>query len=51
MVMKYTQIDSQEPKESITIRFIALRYIVFELSASENSVGFAAESGCKNPTT
>ena len=33
-------IDSQEPKESNDVRFIALRCIVFELSACENSVEF-----------
>ena len=29
------------------IRFISLGYIVFELSACENSVEFPVESGCK----
>ena len=47
MSLKYTQIDSQELKESNDIRFIALRCIVFELSACENSAEFPAESGCK----
>ena len=40
-------IDSQKPKESNDVRFIALRCIVFELSACENSAEFPAESGCK----
>ena len=47
MSLKYTQIDSQEPKESNDIRLIALCCIVFELSACENSAEFPAESGCK----
>ena len=44
---KYTQIDSQEPKESNDVRFISLGCIVFELSACEYSAEFPAESGCK----
>ena len=47
MGLKYTQIDSQKPKESIDVRFISLGCIVFELSACENSAKFPAESGCK----
>ena len=47
MGLKYTQIDLQEPEESNDVRFIALRCIVFELHASENSAEFPAESGCK----
>ena len=47
MGLKYTQINSQEPRESSDVRFIALRCTVFELSASENSAEFPAESGCK----
>ena len=39
--------DSQEPKESNDVRFVALRCIVFELSSCENSEEFQAESGCK----
>ena len=34
-------------KESNDVRFIALRCIVFELSACENSEEFQAEIGCK----
>ena len=34
---KCTKIDSQEPKESNDVRFVALGCIVFELSACENS--------------
>ena len=47
--LKSTQIDSQEPicKKSNDVRFVALRCIVFELSACENSAEFPAESGCK----
>ena len=45
--LKYTQIDSQEPKESNDVRFITLGCTVFELSACENSAEFPAESGCK----
>ena len=46
--MKYTKIDSQEPKESNDIRFIALRCItISELSACENAAEFPAKSGCK----
>ena len=37
MDLKCTQIDSQEPKESNDVRFVALGCIVFELSACENS--------------
>ena len=40
-------IDSQKPKESNDVRFIALLCIAFELSACENSAEFPAESGCK----
>ena len=47
MVLKCTSIDSQEPKESNHVRFIALRCIVLELSACENLAEFPAESGCK----
>ena len=47
MGLKYTKIDSQEPKESNDVRFISLGCIVFELSACENSAVFPAESGCK----
>ena len=47
MGLKCTLIDSQEPKESNDVRFVALRCIVFELLACENSVEFPAESGCK----
>ena len=47
MALEYTQIDSQEPKESNDVRFIALCCIIFELSACENSVEFPAEHGCK----
>ena len=47
MGLKCTQSDSQEPKESNDVRFVALRCIQFELSACENSVEFPAESGCK----
>ena len=36
-----------QPKESNDIRFIALRCIVLELLACENSAEFPAESGCK----
>ena len=39
--------DSQERKESNDVRFVALLCIVFELSASKNSVEFPAETGCK----
>ena len=39
--------DSQKSYESNDVRFIALRCIVLELSACENSVEFPAESGCK----
>ena len=45
--LKYTQIDSQEPKESNDVRLISLGCIVFELSACENSAEFPAESGYK----
>ena len=38
MDLKYTLGDSRDPKESIDVRFIALRCIVFELSAFENWV-------------
>ena len=34
-------------KESNDVRLIALRCIVYELSACENSAEFPAESGCK----
>ena len=37
MDLKCTKIDSQEPKESNDVRFVALGCIVFELSACENS--------------
>ena len=37
MDLKCTKIDSQEPKESNDVRFVALDCIVFELSACENS--------------
>ena len=37
----------RKPKESSDVRFIALRCIVLELSACENSAEFPAESGCK----
>ena len=47
MDLKYTKIDSRDPKKSIDVRFIALRCIVFELSAFENLAEFPAESGCK----
>ena len=47
MELKYTKIDSQEPKKSNDVRFIALSYIVFELSACENSAEFPSEIGCK----
>ena len=47
MSLNYTQIDSQEPKESNDVRFIDPPCIVFELSASENSAEFKAKSGCK----
>ena len=51
MGLKCTLINSQEPKESNDVTFVALRCIVFELSAwlsaSKNSVEFPAESGCK----
>ena len=47
MGLKCTLMDSQEPKQSNDIRFVALRCIVFDLSACENSVEFPAESGCK----
>ena len=47
MDLKYTKIDSRDPKKSIYARFIALRCIVFELSAFENLAEFPAESGCK----
>ena len=48
MGLKYTQIDSQETKESNEISFIALRRTVFtQLSACENSAEFPAESGCE----
>ena len=47
MDLKCTKIDSQEPKESNDVRFVALGCIVFELLACENSVEFPAESGCK----
>ena len=33
MDLKCTEIDSQEPKESNDVRFVALGCIVFELSA------------------
>ena len=36
-----------KPKESNDVRFIALRHVVFELSAFENSAEFPVESGCK----
>ena len=36
MGLKYTKIDSQEPKESNDVRFIVLHCIVFQLSACEN---------------
>ena len=39
--------DSQEPMESSDVRLVALRCIVFELSACEYSAEFPAESGCK----
>ena len=42
MGLKCTLIDSQEPKESNDVRFVALCCIVFELSACENSVEFPA---------
>ena len=47
MVLKYTQIDSQEPKESNDTRFNALRCIGFELSLVKIKREFPAESGCK----
>ena len=47
MDLKCTKIDSQEPKESIDVKFVALRCIVFELSSCGNSAEFPAESGCK----
>ena len=47
MVLKCTEIDSQEPKESIDVSLSALRCILSELWACENSVEFPAESGCK----
>ena len=47
MGLKYTQIDSQKPKESNDVRFFSLGCIVFELPASENSAEFPAGSGCK----
>ena len=47
MGLKYTSIDSQEPKKSNDVRFVALRCIVIELLACENSVEFPAESGYK----
>ena len=47
MGLKCTLIDSQEPKESNDVRFVALYVVYFELSACENSVEFPAESGCK----
>ena len=37
MGLKCRLIDSQEPKESNDVRFVALRCIVFELWACENS--------------
>ena len=37
MDLKCTKIDSQEPKESNDVRFVALGCIVFELLACENS--------------
>ena len=37
MDLNCTKIDSQEPKESNDVRFVALGCIVFELSACENS--------------
>ena len=33
--------------ESNDVRFIALRCIVFDVSACENSAEFPAENGCK----
>ena len=47
MSLMYTTIDSQEPEKSNDVKFIALRFTVFELSACENSAEFPAESGCK----
>ena len=47
MGLKCTLINSQEPKESNDVTFVALRCIVFELSACKNSVEFPDESGCK----
>ena len=37
MDLKCTKINSQEPKESNDVRFVALDCIVFELLACENS--------------
>ena len=47
MGLRYIQIVSQDPTKSNGVRFIAVRCIAFELLASENSVEFPAESGCK----
>ena len=46
-MLKCTKTDSQDPKESNDVRFVALSCIIFELSAFENSVEFPVESGCK----
>ena len=46
MVLKYTQIDSQEPKESNDTRFYALRRIGFKLSVVKIKRELA-ESRCK----
>ena len=46
MGLNYT-IDSQVPKESNDVSFLALLCIVCELSACENSAEFPAESGSK----
>ena len=40
-------IDAQKPEEASDLIFIALRCIVVELSACDNSAEFPAESGCK----
>ena len=51
MGLKCTKIVSQDPKESNDVRFVALRCIVFELLACENSAEFPAESGKANDLT
>ena len=53
MVLKYTQIDFQEPKESNDVRFIALHWIVFELLAQKFQRSFqlkVAAKGNQRPT-